>query len=230
VFELANDRSKLNLSGVYKYFSSQVRETLYEASRQGPATLDTTNLHRHFIVSLTNFTGSIYYYKSKWWSEGERMTNADQALLHSILHGREIDVKTFAYLTRTDKFSVVHFTGPDLALSYFDLGTLVFMQQAALKSRRKSSMSCLGSNIRSCTMMTLMFLYFHSQAKKFAPSNAALKDLLINIGDNLRRMPDSYTNEFCKKLYRNHSDLSRMLREKMVQPDLTGTHAEPNPP
>ena len=138
------------------------------------------------------------------------MTNSDQAMLHSILHGRPIDVKEFAYLTRSNKFSVVHFTGPDLALSYFDLGTLVFLQQSAVKSTRKSSMLCLGSNIRSCSMMTLMFLYFYSQARKFHGSNHTLDGLLMNVQESLQRMPERYTNEFCKKLYRNHSDLDRM--------------------
>lgn len=207
IFQLGTER--LNLSSVYKHFSSKIRETLYKPSR--PVTLDTTNLHSHLIVSLSNFTGSVYYYKGKWQNEGERMTNADQALLHSILHGREIDVKEFAHITRTSKFSVVHFTGADLALSYFNLGTLVFMQQSVLRrSNRKTSMSCLGSNIRSCSMMTLMFMYFYGQAKKFPESKTSLRELLVNIENNLRLMPDSYTNAFCKKLYSNHSDLSQM--------------------
>ncbi len=214
VFQVGSER--LNLSGVYKYFSTKVRETLYE--RPGLLPLDTTNIHSHLIVSLSNFTGSVYYYKSKWGNqdykakganEGELMTNADQALLHSILQGREIDVKEFAYITRAGKFSVTHYMGPDLALSYFNLGTLVFMQHAAGRSR-KTSMSCLGSNIRSCSMMTLMLLYFYSQAKKFPESKTTLRELLMNIENNLRRMPDSYTNQFCKKLYRNHSDLNQM--------------------
>lgn len=207
IFELGGER--LNLSGVYKHFSSELRQTLYKPSPPVARTLDTTNLHRHFIISLTDFTGSIYSYKNKWWNEGERMTNSDQAMLHSILHGRPIDVKEFAYMTRSSKFSVIRFTGPDLALSYFGLGTLIFLQRS-VRNSRKNSMLCLGSNIRSCSMMTLMFLYFHSQAKKFLGSDDILDDLLKNVEENLRRMPQRYTNAFCNKLYRNHSDLERM--------------------
>jgi hypothetical protein len=208
VFELAS--TKLNLSGVFKHISDRIRATLYKTQGPVPEKLDITNVHRHFIVSLTNFTGPIYYYKNKWRHRDELMTNADQALLHSVLHGQAIDVKKFAHLTRAKEFSVIHFKGPDLALSYFELGTLVFMQQSGAGNTRTNSLQCLASNIGSCSMMTLIFLYFHLQASKFAQSNPAIKTMLTNIEDSFGRMPQRYTNKFCERLFDNHSHLKKI--------------------
>lgn len=205
IFEL--QEQLLNLSGVFKFFTGKLRETLY---KPGTPVLDTTSVHRHIIVSLTNFSGPIYVYKKRWQGVGQRMTNAEQAELHSILRGEEIDVKTFAHLTIANKYSLVHYRGPDLALCYFDIGTLVFLQRSASKSGKKMAMHCLASNIRSCTMMTLIFLYFYAQAKKFDASHRLIKDMLEAIKRNLQQLPDKYTNQFCERLYDNHAELKKI--------------------
>lgn len=214
IFRLKGEN--VSLSGVFKYLSERMRETLYKPNRAVSEKLDETNVHRHFVVSLTNFSGAIYYYKSKWWHRDERMTNADQATLHSILHGRPIPVKEFAYLTRDNKFSLIHFKGPDLALSYFNLGTLIFLQQSAAKSSRRVSMQCLASNITNCSMMSLMFLYFHGQATKLGRSNPLVGELLKYVEEGLQRMPERYTNKFCEKLFSNHSDLMKLRAKPSV--------------
>ena len=216
IFELEGRRQ--NLSGVFRYFSERVREILYKPRGNMPEIPDKTNIHRHFIISLTNYSGPVAYYKNKWWDNDARMTNADQAALHSILHGRPIDVKEFAYITRSNKYSVIHFAGPDLALSYFDLGSLVFLQRSASNSKRKVAMRCLASNIRSCLMQTFSFLYFYSNAKKRTESSQRIEKLLVHLKKNLQCMPENYTNRFCERLYNNHAEL------KAIRSDLYPTN------
>lgn len=210
VFKL--DDKKYSLSEIYIHFTEKIREALYYP----PGTKrDIANVHRHIVVSITSYSGPIYYYKSKWQGEN-RMTDVDQALLHSILHGRPIDIKEFAYLNRSNKYSVIQFNGPDLALSYFDIGTLVFLQKSATRNSNKMAMHCLASNIRSCSMISLLFMYFFSLAKKSdesQTSEAARKriyDLLSYIKKNIKHLPDKYTNQFCRDLCDNHSDLKKI--------------------
>lgn len=199
-----------DLSQVFQYFSRKILEEVY-APDSPPE--DTLQLPRHFVVSLSQFTGPLLNYKATLWTKGKAMKDEDRALLHSILLGRAVTVPELAQILKARQHSFIQFKGPDFALAYFGKGILAFLQQSALKgSGRRASISCFASNIRTCSMMIWSLLNFYKEAGSWAQSNPLIAELREAVKFNLQKIPSRYTNEYCRALYSNHAELKGLLK------------------
>ncbi len=190
-----------NLPGVFEYFSGLLHKDVYAAN-----IIDSLKIKRHTIITLSSFTGPVAYY-SLTNRSGKQMPAADRALFHSILKGTPVSFADVIGLENPRKFLLTqYYNGPDFALTYFDLGTLLFMQQSALFSGerdrlRSSKMRCHASNIRNYLLMALDLHHFCRDTKKIAETNPNVKALRDAALVTLQDMPTKYTNQFCQSFH-----------------------------
>jgi hypothetical protein len=138
------------------------------------------------------------------------LAQSDQADLHSALLGQTIDVAEMIRRkndqVKEHQFTHVQMQRDDFALCYFQHGVLAALSHTA--SRSVSSMRCLLSNIRDCSMMTYAWLALTDRWSELGASAETL-DLLASAQRVLKTMPDYYHGRFCRALYRNHGRLRR---------------------
>src|SRR6185437_4708687 len=89
---------------------------------------DVAKTPRHMVVSLSQFDGPIQSYRPSEYSDDQRMPDADRALMHSILLGEKITIPDLAKRESGKKFMLTQFGRANFAISYFDIGTFLFMQ------------------------------------------------------------------------------------------------------
>ena len=206
------------LAGVFSALAKQLLQEVYDPAN--PPTTRGPELPRHIIVSLSKFKGPPLAYQRTISTRG--MTNADQALLHSLVRGERIMPRELGKKLRETTPTMVSFgPGPDFMLIYFDYGTLVFMQNSARQNDlRQRRLSCVAANIRSYAMM-IWSMYYFSLATKDA-SNKAVIDLRDLVRANLMSMKHSYLStaenmrgsvRYAKALFQNHDGLSKLLPE-----------------
>jgi hypothetical protein len=212
LFEINGNRK--NLPDTFEYFSNLLKKEVYQ-----PNIAEHLTIPRHHVINLTQFTGDIAHFR-KGRADDKTMPAADRALMHSILLGEEIGIPRLAIIEKEKKFLLTEFieNEPDFALSYFDRGTLLFMQKTALTSNyakwkaRRKSMRCHSFNIRNCLLMMLTLQQFYRFIEKSALTNAKIKLLRDDIGTTIRELPHWYNNRFCQSFYYNHGPLQKLLQ------------------
>jgi hypothetical protein len=188
---------------------------------------DLLTLPQHLIISLSRFDGPpIQFHKSM--TKGG-MTDADQALMHSLLRGEEIKVVSLAQKLKERKHTPVFFDRlADFMLIYFEFGTLIFMQQSAIRrGRRQRALSCFASNTRSAAVTIWSLLNFYRASSSAAATNKTLGDARTNALENLKAMGGQYLNasdisatsiRYGKALFQNHDTLKRLMSQTKVSP------------
>lgn len=204
IFALSGEAK--TLKDIFVDFSDRVMADIYVPELVAPP-----RIKRHLIISLSEFTGDISYYRSKGLG-ADQMPASDRAMMHSILQGKEISMQDVIKLEREKeekrRFVQVEFLGADFALTYFEHGTLIFLQRAALrnsalwekkrkrkaKKRKRNTMKCHAANVRSYSLMTLAMRRFYADTAKHAGRQNKVDLLRQSIEKNLIDLPSKYDN------------------------------------
>jgi hypothetical protein len=186
----SGDCQPANLSDIFSHFRDLLLAEVYSPDSPPQAI---RHEERQFVISLAEFDGRIISFRQT--PRGEGMTEADRAMLYSVLRGRSFDVGSFRKEIVAQPFTLTNFTDrQDFMITIFDYGTLMFLQQGAHKqSGGRGRLSCFASNVRSFAQITWMLYYFYQDSQQAAanPTVAALRDA---VKVNLQRMRDRYNN------------------------------------
>jgi hypothetical protein len=169
--------------------------------------VDKLKIARHCVLSLTQVTGAVSHYDrdDKWLIDGveDTMADGDRALMHSLLRGRSISVNELAEREQKKEYIITKFGygSSEFALTDFRQGTLLFMQDSAKTSSRRASLRCLASNIRRCSVMTLLLQHFYDDSARYAKENTVIANLRESIKTTLKELSSYYTNKYCRALY-----------------------------
>ncbi len=198
-----------DLHGAFQHFTTQLQADLYANSQQA---VNERVLNRYLIISLAQCTGPAAPYATSWDPESAHMDGASRALMHGILSGEEISLAKLSEMEKKEnkKFLLTRFGEGGFALTYFDQRTLLFLHDRAMaRPNRRKLLRCLGANIRTCTMMSLILLHFYNRSALQASAHAQTRALRKAIEHTLRDLPARYTNAFCRALYLKHAQLQK---------------------
>ena len=209
----AVDGQRRTLPKVFEFFAEKLKKDVYL-----PHLIDRRRITRYSIVNLAKFEGEIAHYRSSD-STAKQMPAADRAALHAILHGTSVSVPELIKRENNKKFLLTYFIDPDFAVTYFDYGTLIFMQRKALKTNyeasksRRGAMRCHSSNLRNYLAMTLLLSRFYSDTKSYENTEKGqqrIKSLRADIKTVLRSIPHWYTNPFCQSFHYAYGPLQSL--------------------
>lgn len=188
-------------SELFKALSQQLR---HDAFVDPDTAEDVAVIPRHMLISLSQFSGPVQRYRTSY-AQQSRMPDADRALMHSILLGEKIAIPDLVRNESGKKFMLTHFDKENFAITYFDIGTLLFMQNEARPAdERRKSILCLAANLRSFSMSSRALLEFHSELAgpdpKISSMQETMKRRLFDVGKR-------YNNALCKTWYLNNKRL-----------------------
>jgi hypothetical protein len=204
IFTIAAEQQHSN--SVMSHFGKLWQNSVYEDPGKGPQ--DTLLIPRHIVVSIARYEGEAKPYQHRVYAE-KWMKAPERAQMHGILWGKpfapqqvgEGDDQKYLYTQFGDS--------NNFALTYFEHGSLVFMQDEAAekapKKSRRESMRCLARNLSDFSRTVLSF----DQVLKL-PMNEPLKTLKDTLRQCLQLTGVAYTNQFCKTWYLKHNLLKQL--------------------
>lgn len=204
------DQKNLSLSELYQYCSSLLRQEIYSSENSIP---DILTIKRHFVISIEEFEGQVKLYHSFGYHDKNipKMKNEERAFIHSIIYGRDISIDEF----KTQRVSLTPFNDANFAVTEFEHGTLLFMQdlikKAHLDSHRSNKLVCLNGNIQVCSIILLLWIQFYKKARQRKYLGRKAKALYDNIPSTLNLLPVYYTNKFCQTFYKGHKGLQKIV-------------------
>jgi hypothetical protein len=189
----------LGLSAVFAEYSNRLKKACFVEEMTAA---DLRRLDRYIIVSLSKFTGSVAPYKPRN-GIGPVMPAADKATLHSLLLGETVPMAQIAAAGGADpgssNFLLTRYQDSGFAISYFERGTLLFLQDTASVAKKPEVLRCFSSNILLCLMMMRSLLGFYSYPDT---QSADPKSLLGQTRDTAKQqllaIPSKYTNPLCQ--------------------------------
>jgi hypothetical protein len=211
------DGARMILPEVFEHFTALVRGGVYL-----PNMVDALKVKRYMIMSLSQYSGDLAFYRGPAAAGVKQLPAADRALFHSMLRGAPVGVPDVIKLENERKFLITRFidpaesNNPDFAITYFDYGTLVFMQRTASGSNaarwkaRRGAMRCHASNIRNYLLMTLSLHAFYRDSASEAAASATVKDLRDSIKASLVQLPARYTNPFSQSFHGGYGPLQKL--------------------
>lgn len=211
--------SRKILPEVFESLSALVSKDVYL-----PNMVEALKVKRYLIMTLSQFSGDVSFYRGPF-AGVKQMPAADRALLHSMLRGTPVGVPDLIKLENEGEFLItrfvdsVEFNNPDFALTYFDYGTLIFMQRTASNTNaakwkaRRGAMRCHMANIRNYLLMTLSLYAFYRDTAKEAATSAKVKDLRDYIKSTLIEMPARYNNPFADSFHKSYGPLKKLSKQ-----------------
>jgi hypothetical protein len=209
------------ITEVFGHFASRLRAELY--TQQKPP-LDKTTVDKYFVLSPELFSGKIQYYcppnkpdhPAPSWVGGlsgeEKLSQSDHALMLSFLYGQAISISEW-YDWSYERFLHTKMKGPSFALTDYDWGTFIFMQENASEAgaaKKRDALWCFASNVRYCAMMTAFLLRFHEVSKR-AATESVVASLRAAIKIILNDMPIDYPNAVCTNMHRFNRGIKDVL-------------------
>lgn len=201
---------QLTLPDLFEDLGNLVLSEVYE-----PKSIDTIKIKRQLIVCPFEATGPVDYYPANQVGQ-KRISTADRASLHSIIEGTPVSNDDVRDLENQKKFLLTQFQdGPDFAITYFDKGTLLFMQDTAINSgaaRRalQSKLDCLLTNIRNYLVITLDLHNFCAATANNPNLDAKTKALRADLVYSLKSIPQNYSNHFCQSFHANFTPIGKL--------------------
>ena len=206
--------ARRTLPEVFELFTTDVLKEVYQ-----PGVIDTLKVRRYLVVTPVRFTGDVGFYRVP----GARpIASADRAALHAMLKGAPVSVSDVVNLETGRKFLITRFvdaagaSNPDFAITYFDYGTLLFMQRSAQgddperwKSRR-GAMRCHAKNIGNYLLMTLSLNAFYRDMSQSDTSTPERKALCDSIRLTLATLPTRYTNQYTQSFHKSWGPLLKL--------------------
>jgi hypothetical protein len=183
------------LSGALRKYGEELKKVVF---KKGLGAADLRRIDRQFVVSLSQFDGDISYYKPQS-SNDHPMEADDKAGFHQILLGNDIPaVKVVAPEANPNvkaDFLLTRLSGAGFAITYFDIGTLFFVQNKAKNKVYETVMNCLGTNIMSCMMMLLSLQNFYDfPDTKKATAKSVLAEVRDSARERILELPQRYKN------------------------------------
>lgn len=203
----------LGLSGVFGEYSNQLKKACFV---DGVTATDFRRLDRFLIVSIAQFTGNLVPYKA--WNDGDpAMSAADKATFHSILLGETVPKEKV--VSGSPDFLLTRYHGAGFAISYFDRGTLLFLQEAASVPKKTGPVRCFSNNILLCLMMMRSLLGFHAWPDTQSADDATLLGQTREMAkQQLLALPARYTNPLCQTWFQYYGPW-KSLKPVEKQPD-----------
>jgi hypothetical protein len=205
------NQKEYSVSKFFEALATQLRQDIF---LDPDSAEDVAKTPRHMVVSLSQFDGPIQYYRPRY-AQDAAMPDADRALMHSILLGEKITIPDLAGKESGKKFMLTQFGGANFAISYFDIGTLLFMQeQAEPVKERRESIRCMASNIRNFSMSAFALLAFYEELADLENPGAKITALLQIMKKRLSELPKRYNNALCRTWYQNYRRLSPFVKKE----------------
>jgi hypothetical protein len=185
------DWQPVSLSEIFAHFRALLLAEIYSPDSPPHAI---RHEERQFVISLAEFDGPITSFRQT--PRGEGMTEADRAMLYSVLRGRSFDVASFRKEIIAQPVTVTAFADrQDFMLTNFDYGTLMFLQQGARKqSGARGPLRCFASNVRSFACVTWMLYYFYQDSQQAATESATIAALRSAVKADLQQLRDRSSN------------------------------------
>jgi hypothetical protein len=199
---------------VSKFFEALAMQLKTDIFLNPSSAEDVAKTPRHMVISLSQFNGPIEQYRSRY-TEDDRMPDADRALMHSILLGQKIAIPDLAGKESGKKFMLTQFAGASFAISYFDIGTLLFMQeQAEPEKNRRESIRCMATNIRNFSMSSFALLAFYEELADIENPDSKITALQQIMKRRLSELPKRYNNALCRAWYQNYRRLGPFAKKE----------------
>jgi hypothetical protein len=195
----------LGLSGVFSEYSDQLKKAFFVREA---AAADFRRLDRYVIVCITQFAGEVAAYKP-WGGSGPTMPAADKATLHSVLLGESVPMAQVVAAEGSGdsagNFLLTRYRDAGFAVSYFEKGTLLFLQDAARIAQNAEGLRCLSSNILLCMMMMRSLLNFYNWPEtQAADPQSMLGQMRDSAKQQLLAIPARYTNPLCQTWFEHY--------------------------
>ncbi|MGB8193295.1 MAG: hypothetical protein WCF67_15300 [Chitinophagaceae bacterium] len=188
----------------FRSFNNLIAEEVY---KNGTRPVPGMKIINQFVISINSFEGDIIPY--------DEMPSYEEALMRSILFGRQVEVPELENDKRKYPLTVTQISTNlvNFALTNFEQGSLIFLQREAKMrgpedKEHKRKVTCFAENCKNCLMMSYLFWQFYTQSGTSAGVNdlAALK---TSIPQTLKLIPQMYTSAFCKNLFLQHKGLAK---------------------
>jgi hypothetical protein len=203
----------LALSSVFGEYSNQLKKACFI---DGTAATDFRRLDRYIIVNISRFTGDVVPYKN-WTGVGPAMSATDKAMFHSLLLGEDVPMAQVA--GNSADFLLTRYHGAGFALSYFERGTLLFLQEAANAPHKTGALRCFSNNILLCLMMMRSLLGFHAWPDTQSADDSTLLGQTRDMAkQQLLAIPSRYTNPLCQTWFQYYGPWKN-LKPVEKQPD-----------
>lgn len=209
------DGKPASLSAVFKTYGDAIKDACLT---EGSAALDLRRVDRHFVVSLSQFDGEIRYYKPRHQGDPP-MQAADKAALHEILLGEVVSpaevVALDANADGKGRCLYTRFANAGFALTYFDVGTLLFVQNKAANRAQSDAMGCLTTNVMASMMLIQGLQSFYD----FPETQEAKPDSLMAKTRDLARqrivsLPNRYKNAVLSRWCKNYAPVQQIIAGK----------------
>jgi hypothetical protein len=201
------------LGDVLRVLSRGIRQDLFV----DPAPDDKLAVPRHVIVTLPALSdGSLgFTYGQPTSDEMTRFSARDRARLHAALLGSEMSVPNLINVENGGGFLLVPFKAAGFAITYFDSGSLLYLGEAAFAGRKSKTLArCLSTNVRTCSLVTKALLQaIRAGEATGAPPRPNLASLATDARRNLQQLRHSYTNAFCRQLFRHYGPLAAIAKQ-----------------
>jgi hypothetical protein len=197
------------LTSVFKALGWMVRKGIYDK----PDTVgDVMTVSNQLIISLADATATPKYFNEEWGLT-PFMDDDERAQVLGMLYGDKINAGAPAEVKRyQDSTLVTRFRDTNFSLTNYRKGTLLYMQEQGAKGLGKmESLSCLASNVRSCTMMTHFLLEFAQAAGKISGPSSMVEALQERAQSTLTLLPDFYHNAYSRNFYLHHDRIKKVL-------------------
>ena len=198
-------KSAKSLSDIFRECSETLRKNLYVPPN---SPLDQATTQRHMVISIAKHDGPLASFSNPLTPGGVRMSDAERAQLFSILLGQELNIAGLAAREAKPDFLLQHYSEFDFALTYFGMGTLLWIQSPR-KKKRHAAPWCLATNIAASSMYMLGLANFLKSAEQTAPTATTVMTLREAIQFTVSQLGNSYSNRFCKGFLRNQSVLMK---------------------
>jgi hypothetical protein len=202
----------LGLPDVFKEYSNQLMKICFV---KGTAAADLRRVNRNITMSISRFTGDIAPYKS-WGGAGATMAAADKATLHSMLLGEDVTMEQVIAAengkgANDDRFLLTRYHGAGFAVTYFERGTLLFLQDVANNPKKTNALSCFASNINLSLMMALSLLSFYNYPDTQSADEKTLLGQTRDIAkQQLLAIPARYTNPLCQTWFQYYDPWQKL--------------------
>ncbi len=208
------DGKPMGLSAVFKKYGEELKKACF---KEGTDALDLRRVDRHLVISLSQFDGDILYYKPR--HDGDpQMQVADKAALHEILLGQAVSpaavVASDGKADGQGRFLFTRFANAGFALTYFDVGTLLFVQNKAKSKTYSEAMGCHSTNVMSSMMVlqSLQSLYDFPEAKS-APAGSLVAQTRSNARQRIVALPTRYKNAVLSRWCKCYAPVQRIIAE-----------------
>lgn len=207
------------LSAVFAELAKRVKNEVYNSPQEIG---DNPFKPNYFFISLQKSSSQPEFFapvqinhSSKQYKQ---MLEADKSELFGILYGREVNISE---LSKYEKKSAnTWFNDANFAVTDFNNGSLLFMQENACSENPQiSTLECLNSNIRLCTVLTFMILGFKSRVDKLNSIedfklSPILSDLSNRTDYRLQLIKGAFNNPYCITFYQNYGSLNTIGQKK----------------